>query len=298
MQTQTYKTVGHHEILADIYPIPDSEDGQKRPAVMFIHGGGLIMGHRKMILPSHIELFHQGGFHVVSIDYRLAPETKLPQIAEDIQDAWRWLQNASDQLHIDADRIAVVGHSAGAFLTLQSGFKLAPRPAALVSMAGYGTLLHSGFTEASSFYNDHYETAVEEEARGSTNQGTLSASGPNDSMQRYTGRGLFYLYCRQQGIWLKEISGHSTADPSWFTQFEPIHHITKAYLPTLLLHGEPDTDIPHEHSVLMQQALAQHQVPHQFISDPNWSHVFPYIPNNPSTDSAFEKMIRFLQQHV
>lgn len=54
MKTQVFKTVNNHEIAADIYPLSQVRDGQKLPAVLFIHGGGLIMGRRKMIEPSHI----------------------------------------------------------------------------------------------------------------------------------------------------------------------------------------------------------------------------------------------------
>ena len=161
MQTQVFKIVDGHEIVADIYPLSRARDGQKLPTVLFIHGGGLIMGHRKMIAPSHIRAFHEGGFHVISIDYRLAPETKLPEIADDIKDAWHWLREEADSIGIDRERIAIAGHSAGAFLTLVSGYKLDPRPAALVSMAGYGKLTHDEFVKSSPYYVQEHALADE-----------------------------------------------------------------------------------------------------------------------------------------
>jgi dipeptidyl aminopeptidase/acylaminoacyl peptidase len=117
-------------------------------------------------------------------------------------------------------------------------------------------------------------------------------------MRHYTGRGLFYLYCRQQGIWLSEVSGHDPCDPAWFEPYEPIRNVSAAYPPTLLLHGEPDTDVPYEQSVLMQQALARQGIAHEFISDPYWGHTFLYALNDPSVDKAFKQIIAFLQQHV
>ncbi|MEM7116805.1 MAG: alpha/beta hydrolase [Chloroflexota bacterium] len=298
MQTHIFKTVDGHEILADFYPRPGAGDNRKLPAIMFIHGGGLIMGHRKMITPSHVQAFHESGCHVVSIDYRLAPETKLPEIVQDIKDAWRWLREEADSLGINRDRIAVVGHSAGAFLTLVSGFQLEPRPSALVAMAGYGKLLHEKFTTASSHYVEEHVLVNESEARATVGPRTLSASGRNDSMQRYIGRGSFYLFCRQQGIWLREVTGHEPSESDWFAQYEPIHNLSAAYPPTMLLHGEPDTDIPHEQSLLMQQELAHHGVAHEFISNPNWGHAFPYFPNDPSVDEAFDRIKAFLQKYV
>ena len=298
MQTQVFKTVNGHEIAADIYPLPHAAHGQKLPAVLFIHGGGLIMGNRKMIDPNHIETFHEGGFHVVSIDYRLAPETTLPEIANDIKDAWHWLRENADEIGIDRERIAIAGHSAGAFLTLMTGYRLDPRPAALVSVAGYDKLRHTEFTGPSPYYVQNHAAADENTARSLVGTKALSASGPNDSMHRFTGCGLFYLYCRQQGIWLQAVSGHHPSDQAWFAQYEPIQHISAAYPPTLLLHGEADTDVPHDQSVLMQQELNKHGIAHKFISNPNWGHAFIYIPNDPSVNKAFAQIIAFLQQHV
>ena len=75
------------------------------------------------------------GFVIVSIDYRLAPETKLPAIIEDVQDAWRWLrQEGPKRFGIDPERMAAAGGSAGGYLTLMTGFCLKPRPRALVSL--------------------------------------------------------------------------------------------------------------------------------------------------------------------
>jgi dipeptidyl aminopeptidase/acylaminoacyl peptidase len=58
-----------------------------------------------------------------SNDYRLAPETKLKGIIEDIRDALNWARNEGKVLfNIDPDRIGVVSNSAGGYLTLMSGF--------------------------------------------------------------------------------------------------------------------------------------------------------------------------------
>ncbi len=298
METRVFKTIDGHEIKADIYLSSHAMKGQKHPAVLFIHGGGLIMGHRKMIAPNQVQALHDGGFHVISIDYRLAPETKLPDIVGDIKDAWRWLQENAESYDIDRDRIAIAGHSAGAFLTLVCGFVLDPRPRALVSMAGYGKLTHAEFEKPSSYYVQKHAAATESEARSAIGEKTLSESGPNDSMQRYTGRGLFYLFCRQQGIWLHEISGHIPSDHEWFAQYEPIQNITGTYPPTLLLHGEADTDVPYDQSLLMQRELNRHGVVHELVSNPNWGHAFIYVPNDLTVDKALQQMTAFLQRHI
>ena len=96
---------------------------------MWIHGGALIMGSRKGLDVRFCAELLKRNFAIVSIDYRLAPETKLPGIIEDVQDAWRWVrQEGPKRFGIDPDRIATAGGSAGGYLTLMTGFCLGPRP--------------------------------------------------------------------------------------------------------------------------------------------------------------------------
>jgi acetyl esterase/lipase len=137
-ETLVYKVVQDHEIKLDVY-----RPGEKgaRPGVLWIHGGALINGSRKQLSNRMLAGLLKSGYVIVSIDYRLAPETKLPGIIEDLQDAWRWMRTeGSSRFGIDPGRIAVAGGSAGGYLTLMSGFCLEPRPRALVSYYGYGPL--------------------------------------------------------------------------------------------------------------------------------------------------------------
>jgi acetyl esterase/lipase len=73
---------GNCEIRADIY---GASSAISRPAVMWIHGGALIFG--KNLTRPFSAGARQLGYVIVSIDYRLAPATKLPQIIMDVQDA-------------------------------------------------------------------------------------------------------------------------------------------------------------------------------------------------------------------
>ena len=76
-----------------------------------------------------LDLCRREGFALVSFDYRLAPEVKLPAIVEDVEDALRWLRGKGPELlHIDPDRLVVTGGSAGGYLTLLTGFRVRPRP--------------------------------------------------------------------------------------------------------------------------------------------------------------------------
>jgi len=87
--TYTYNTVDGLEIQADVWRPADQV---VRPAMIWIHGGALIMGHRSNLDRLLWYLYQQAGFVIVSIDYRLAPEVKLPAIIEDLRDAHAWVR--------------------------------------------------------------------------------------------------------------------------------------------------------------------------------------------------------------
>lgn len=136
--TYTYKTVGDLHIQADVYRLPADEI---RPAILWIHGGALIWGSRCWLDPVQVDNYVDAGYTVIALDYRLAPQVKLNQILEDLDDAYSWVRSEGPQLfRIDPSRIAVVGLSAGGYLTLMAGFRLSPRPATLVSCYGYGDI--------------------------------------------------------------------------------------------------------------------------------------------------------------
>jgi acetyl esterase/lipase len=151
---------------------------------------------------------------VVSIDYRLAPETKLLAIIEDVRDAYRWTRETGAKLfRIDPERLAVAGGSAGGYLTLMTGFAVNPRPRALVSFWGYGDIAAPWYTRPDAFYSKQ-PAVPKEDAYGAVGSAVLSE--PPDKNQR----GRFYLYCRQHGLWPKEVAGRDPdAEPRWFDRF-------------------------------------------------------------------------------
>jgi acetyl esterase/lipase len=77
--TYTYKSVPGCDINVDVYP---ATGRGALPAVVFIHGGCLMYGSRQEIDLRQLELYVEAGFTTLSIDYRLAPETGLPDIIE------------------------------------------------------------------------------------------------------------------------------------------------------------------------------------------------------------------------
>ncbi|OBK64126.1 alpha/beta hydrolase [Mycobacterium sp. 1165178.9] len=94
-----------------------AEHDAPRPAVLWIHSGGMILGSPQFEAPFSGRLARELGAVVVSPDYRLAPEHPFPAALDDCMAVLRWMLASADELGIDPQRIAVAGGSAGGGLS-------------------------------------------------------------------------------------------------------------------------------------------------------------------------------------
>ncbi|MGR2751868.1 alpha/beta hydrolase [Agromyces arachidis] len=85
-------------------------------ALLWIHGGGFVIGGAAIDDRFCAEVAAELGTVVVSAEYRLAPEHPFPAPLDDCMAAWDWLRDAASARGIDEDRIAVGGESAGGSL--------------------------------------------------------------------------------------------------------------------------------------------------------------------------------------
>jgi acetyl esterase/lipase len=93
-----------------IDPVPGSRN---RPALLHLHGGGYVVGAPENSTPGNQRYAMECGCVVVSVDYRLAPETAFPGALEDNYAVLRWLHANAAALGVDPARIGVGGESAG-----------------------------------------------------------------------------------------------------------------------------------------------------------------------------------------
>lgn len=99
---------------------PSNPSNSLSPAIVFVHGGGLIKGshHR---FNKQIESMAKRGVVAASVMYRLAPKYRFPAPLEDVQAAIRFLKAHSAQLGLDPNRIVVSGVSSGGYLATMIG---------------------------------------------------------------------------------------------------------------------------------------------------------------------------------
>jgi acetyl esterase/lipase len=261
--------------------------------LFWIHGGALIMGHRSELYPDLRDAFLEAGFVIVAIDYRLAPETKLASIVEDLRAAYTWLQQTGpSRFGVDPGQIVAAGNSAGGYLALLAGYSVQPRPKAVISFWGYGDITGSWYTEPSEFYLSVRAPVTRQQAFAVIGSSPASeAPGPSE-------RGMFYLYCRQQGRWPIEVTGHDPlTEADWFTPFLPVRNVSTDYPPTLLVHGENDSDVPFELSVQMADEFERHNVAHVLLPVPGAEHEL--WGSDPETvTEIFDRAVMFAKNHV
>ncbi|MGP4084934.1 alpha/beta hydrolase [Streptomyces sp. KR55] len=83
------------------------------PGLLYIHGGGFVMGRIEQFDAAATRIAAEVGAVVVSVEYRLAPENPFPAGLEDCYAALAWTAKSASELGIDPDRIGIAGESAG-----------------------------------------------------------------------------------------------------------------------------------------------------------------------------------------
>jgi acetyl esterase/lipase len=287
-ETFVYKTVGSTQIQADVYRRNGSET---RPAVVWIHGGALIMGDRHGVPRDISALCRANNYVLISLDYRLAPEVRLPAIIEDLKDAFRWIHSEGPKkFHLDPKKIVVSGGSAGGYLTMMTGICVEPRPKALVTYWGYGDIDGPWYTSPSEHYRKQDLVSKDE---------ALSVVG-GDAKTGSDGRsrGKYYLYLRQNGLWAQEVSGFNPKTESRkFDPYCPVRNITPAYPPILMVHGTADTDVPYQESADMAVALKKQGVTHELITVQNGGHGLGGADKQ-VIDAALARAVAFIREQL
>ena len=300
-KTYIYKRIENIDLHSDVYKLQGND---RRPVILWLHGGALIFGDRGMLPADERDQFIRAGYIVVATDYRLGPETKLPEILQDVEDSYRWIREQGPKLFsADARSIAVIGQSAGAYLALMMGVRVHPSPKVIISFYGYGDIAGEWYSGPSaSFLKEHRVT--KEEAFRTVSSHVLSQSPifPREE---------FYIYCRQNGLWPQEIAGfNALTEPEKLYQLSPERLVGPHYPPTFLLHGDQDTDVPYQLSEQMAAALQRQGVEHRLSKMVGFNHLFDVYPDglppegkptglqNREVAAAFQDVLAFLARYI
>jgi acetyl esterase len=107
-----------------VYVPKDADPDEALPCVVWIHGGGWILGTIDAYDSLCRALCNGAGCVVVSVDYRLAPEHQHPTQVADCCTALRWVLRGGPSWPVDSARVAVAGDSAGGNLAAVAARRL------------------------------------------------------------------------------------------------------------------------------------------------------------------------------
>ncbi len=108
------------DLTLDYYP---AQITGIRPCLVVVHGGSWAKGNSSE-LPDVNSYFANAGYHVVSINYRLAPKYTSPAPQEDLQAALAFLRQHSVELKVDTSNFVLMGRSAGGQIVLAAAYTL------------------------------------------------------------------------------------------------------------------------------------------------------------------------------
>ncbi|MFI9511075.1 alpha/beta hydrolase fold domain-containing protein [Nocardia sp. NPDC052566] len=256
-----YATVDGTDLLLDA-KLPAHPSDTKRPAVVWVHGGGWSEGDRGEG-PKWHRWLNDKGYAVFSIEYRLAPPARWNQAPADIKCAIGWVKQQAGQFGVDPERVMVAGGSAGGNLALMGAYAddRVPPSCAVGDTSVRAVAAFYPPTELVSAWRD---TGAPEYGR--------------KAMRDYLG-------------------GSPDEVPDRYAAASPTTYVRQGLPPTLLLHGARDHVVPIGQSTELAARLQAVRVEHQLLSIPFGEHAYDFTWGDWGTQMSRTVFAEFLRQH-
>ncbi len=245
------------------------------PAVIFVTGGGFISSNRARMPQLRMRLA-ESGYFVASINYRTAPNANFPQPIEDVKAAIRFVKANAQRFNVDAEKVSVIGDSAGGYLT---AFVAVTNDEKIFNTGDYGNISNkivaavdlygiSDLTKIADDFSDEVKTNYD-------SAGSIASLFVN-GMPGFTGRG-----------------GAILDDEKIAAAANPINYINKNSAPMLLMHGTADHVVSPSQTDLLFQALRNNGVDAERYIVPNADHSDDFWVQ----DEVFKVIVNFLNRY-
>ncbi len=233
-----YGKVGNRSLLLDLYS--PKEVPKPVPGIIFVHGGGWVIRDRKDFR-YHALCYAKRGYVATSINYRLAQHAPFPGAVQDVKCAVRWMRANASTLHVDPEKIALVGASAGGHLSL---------------LAAYATDV------------PEFEKVGGHPEMDSSVQAVVDLYGPPDMTAGYVRHAAYFI-----GFFGKDWYRRNR---ELYRKASPIYHVDSSDPPTLILHGTKDSIVPVEESDRLAAKLEEAGVPYVYDRLDGWPHAMDF----------------------
>lgn len=233
-----YARVGEVSLKLDLH----RPQGVRPPVIVYVHGGAWRGGSKEDV---PIGSLMERGYAIASVNYRLSTQAVFPAQVHDIKAAIRFLRANAGGYHINADKIVIIGSSAGGHL------------AALVGVT-------NGVKELEGSVGEHLE-------QSSDVQGIVSYYGASDLqtiLSQSTEHGLSVRIPA-----LKLLLGDTPDKKAELAKLaSPVAHLDKKDPPLLLIHGDADPQMPPQQSDELAKGYQELGLPVTLIVMPGSRH--------------------------
>lgn len=251
-------------LVLDVWRANGVPDGELRPAIVKVHGGGWTGGSRGSQQEWNT-LFNDLGYDVFDVDYRMPPSARWQDEIGDVKCAVGWMAANASKYQIDIRRISAMGFSAGGNLALLAAYSV-------------------GNTQLAPSCH-----VTEIKLRS-----VINLYGPTDMVLLYrTSGGRNELRPAMHAY----IGGPPSEFPDRYKILSPISHINSQAPPTITLHGEIDRIVPVEQAMILDRALASAGIDHETYLFPWAKHGFDVNWNSIATQVARSKVLAFLRKY-
>lgn len=250
---------GGVELLLDLeVPVAD----ENPPLVVFIHGGGWTGGNRKS---ARLKWLHAHGYAIARIEYRMSHEAIFPAQIHDCKGALRWLRAHQEEYGYDAERVVVVGSSAGGHLV------------ALMGTSGDVESLEG--------------TTANHLDQSSTVQGVIDYFGASDFVLRSKDQPAATE--NPQGSVYKLLGGPVSENLELARLASSATHVDPSDPPLLMIHGENDPVVHLSQSERLLAAYQEHKLDAKLHVEADKGHGW-----NPPTEEEQTLIVTFLEKHL
>jgi acetyl esterase/lipase len=258
-----YSQEGRHHLKLDVFrPVDPPAPGERRPALVQVHGGAWVMGTRKEQAIPLMNYMASRGWVCFSIDYRLSPQAVFPEHLIDVKRAVAWVREHADEYGVDPDFVAITGGSAGGHLS------------SLAALTENDPALQPGFEDADT---------------------SIQAAVPFYGVYDFTNRdGAMHRDFVANFLEPVVMKASLRRDPEKFEQASPYDQTHADAPPFLVVHGEKDTLAPVEQArSFVEKLRAESNQAVHYLELKGAQHAFDMFPSI-RTNNVLVGVDRFL----
>ena len=256
---------------------------RKNLTILYFHGGGLLYGISADLPEIYINEFLNSGYNFLTLDYPLAPETKLHLILKSTFELLSfYLKNFDTIFSLESNAYVLMGRSAGAYICFMMYDRLikskALLPKAIISLYGYARLDEVEFSTPSKYYKKL--AIIPDESIKKIISDQPVTYGPMNL------RFCLYIKARQEGTWIRQLCGTDAPE-----KYSLSDEALKMFPPTILAAATLDPDVPYRISKTLSKRIPNAHL----ITIYQDIHDFDRDIHNASGKATYEEIINWLE---